>query len=82
MRLPRPIHFQDILIWQDLSFTEVFWKHRMKGIEAYVYFGLQYMYYIYSLNIYETYPAQGKKTHTYTVSVRMYVVRKRVEGIS
>ncbi len=56
MRLPRPIHFQAILIWQDLNFTEVFWKHRMKGIEAYVYFGIA-VYCIYCLDIYETYPS-------------------------
>jgi hypothetical protein len=82
MRLPRPIHFQAILIWQDLIFTEIFWQHRMKGIEAYVYFGLQFTISTVWIFTYETYPAQGKKTHTYTVSVRMYVVRKRVEGIT
>jgi hypothetical protein len=53
MRLPRPIHFQAILTWQDLNFTEDFWKHKMKGIEAYVHFGIA-VYCIYRLGNYET----------------------------
>jgi hypothetical protein len=75
MRLPRPIHFQAILIWQDLNFTEVSWKHKMKGIEAYVYFGIAvHVYCIYRLGIYEAFPPQRKNTHIYVQCTRTYVL--------
>jgi hypothetical protein len=44
----------------------------MKGIEAYLYFGIA-VYCIYCLGIYETYPYKGRK-HTHTCTC---VVRKR-----
>jgi hypothetical protein len=66
MRLPRPIHFQAILIWQDLIFTEVFWK----GIEAMCILGLQYT--VSTVWIFMRHTPH-KKTHTYTY---MYVCRK------
>jgi hypothetical protein len=47
MRLPRPIHFQAILIWQDLNFTEVSWKHKMKGIELCVFWDRSILYLLF-----------------------------------